>query len=133
MIKLFIDGASAGNPGPAGAGVFVKKNDGEVERYSIPLGQATNHEAEFYALIEGLKLCVANQWHVVSFSTDSKLVDESFEKRYTKKSEYQDLLEEALQLSDQLDLCFVKWIPSTKNKAADQLSKEAVSKSKGNK
>ena len=25
MIEIFIDGASAGNPGPSGAGVFIKK------------------------------------------------------------------------------------------------------------
>lgn len=37
MYEVYIDGASAGNPGPSGAGIFMKK-DGEVEQYSIPLG-----------------------------------------------------------------------------------------------
>lgn len=56
MIEVYIDGASAGNPGPSGAGIFIKAN-GKVERYSIPLGVMSNHEAEYYAFIEALKIC----------------------------------------------------------------------------
>ena len=38
MIEVYIDGASAGNPGLSGAGIFIN-NNGSVERYSIPLGK----------------------------------------------------------------------------------------------
>jgi len=37
MVEVYIDGAAKGNPGPSGAGIFIK-NNGEVERHSIPLG-----------------------------------------------------------------------------------------------
>lgn len=55
--EIYIDGASAGNPGPSGIGVFIKY-DGKAESFSIPLGSMSNHEAEFTALIEGMKICV---------------------------------------------------------------------------
>ena len=54
MIEVYFDGASAGNPGPSGAGIFIKAN-GEVERHSIPLEIMSNHEAEFHAFLLSLR------------------------------------------------------------------------------
>lgn len=56
MIEVYIDGASAGNPGPSGAGIFIK-GQGAHEKYSLPLGIMSNHEAEFHALIKALEIC----------------------------------------------------------------------------
>ena len=36
MIEVYFDGASAGNPGPSGAGIFIKEMD-NLQRYTIPL------------------------------------------------------------------------------------------------
>lgn len=129
MIEVYIDGASAGNPGPSGAGIFIKGN-GEVERYSIPLGNITNHEAEYYAFIEALKICIENGYKMVSFRTDSQLVNRAVEKEFVKNKEYAPLLEEALELTKQFDLFFMKWIPSIENKAADELARAAIRKNK---
>ncbi len=128
LLKIFVDGASAGNPGPAGAGIFINKGNGENEHYAIPLGQMTNHEAEFAALLEALKLCKENNWKMASICTDSKLVDEAVEKRHTKKAAYKPYLSEILIQLEECELCFVKWIPSSTNRAADQLSKRAIQK-----
>ncbi|KMJ59692.1 ribonuclease H [Bacillus sp. LL01] len=125
MIEVYIDGASAGNPGPSGAGVFIKGH-GRAEQYSIPLGIMSNHEAEFCALIEALRICSKQGYNIVSFRTDSQAVESAMEKRFAKKTEYRVLLEEALCLSDQLDLFFIKWIPSKENKMADELSRKAI-------
>ena len=57
MIEVYIDGASAGNPGPSGAGIFIKGN-GTAEKYSIPLGMMSNHEAEYHAFIKALEICL---------------------------------------------------------------------------
>ncbi|NLP51011.1 reverse transcriptase-like protein [Bacillus sp. RO1] len=125
MIEVYIDGASAGDPGPSGAGIFIKGN-GSVEQYSIPLGMMSNHEAEFHALIEALKICKMQGYQIVSFRTDSQAVESAMEKRFAKKQQYRVLLEEALSLSDQLDLFFIKWVPSKENKMADELSRKAI-------
>lgn len=127
MIEVYIDGASAGNPGPSGAGIFIKDLDG-VTHYSIPLGTMSNHEAEFHALIKGLKICLQKGYKVVSFRTDSELVDRAVEKEYVKNSQYAPLLNEALILIKQFDLFFLKWIPSKDNKSADQLARQAIKK-----
>ncbi|RBW69166.1 reverse transcriptase-like protein [Bacillus taeanensis] len=126
MIEVYVDGASAGNPGPSGAGIFIKLSNGEVERYSIPLGIMTNHEAEYHAFIKALKICVEKDYLSASFRTDSQLIDRAVEKRYVKKTVYNDLLQQALELMDQFELFFMKWIPSSQNKTADELARKAV-------
>ena len=127
MIEVYIDGASAGNPGPSGAGIFMKAN-GNVERYSIPLGIMENHEAEYHALIKALEICIQKNYQTVSFRTDSQLVNAAMEKEFVKNKRYSPLLEQALQLSRQLPLFFIKWVPSSENKSADDLARAAIRK-----
>ena len=56
---LHFDGGSRGNPGP-GYGSFVLLQDGrEVRRKRADFGRRTNNEAEYLALIEGLKDALA--------------------------------------------------------------------------
>lgn len=83
MIEVYIDGASAGNPGPSGAGVFIKGH-GSADKYSFPLGSMSNHEAEYYALIKALEICIHNNYLTVSFRTDSELVSRAVEKEFAK-------------------------------------------------
>ncbi|WP_026562597.1 reverse transcriptase-like protein [Bacillus sp. J37] len=125
MIEVYVDGASAGDPGQSGAGIFIKGN-GKAEEFSIPLGLMTNHEAEYYAVIKGMEICIQNGFRVVSFRTDSQLVDRAVEKQYVKNSQYSPLLEKILELAKEFDLFFIKWIPSKENKVADQLARYAI-------
>ncbi len=125
MIEVYIDGASAGNPGLSGAGIFIN-NNGTVERYSIPLGEMENHEAEYNALIKALEICVANNYQSVSFRTDSQAIYSAVEKEFAKNKKYATLLAQALVLVKKLDLFFIKWIPSSENKSADQLARRAI-------
>lgn len=127
MIEIYIDGASAGNPGPSGAGIFIVAN-GEVERYSIPLGMMENHEAEYHAFIKALEICLDKNYTIVSFRTDSQLVNKAVEKEFVKNKKYAALLEEALLLTNQFELFFMKWIPSAENKTADELARAAIRK-----
>ncbi|WP_445493040.1 reverse transcriptase-like protein [Niallia sp. 03133] len=125
MIEVYIDGASAGNPGPSGAGIFIKGH-GSAEKYSIPLGNMSNHEAEYHALIKALEICVEKNYQTVSFRTDSQLVNQAVEKQFVKNKQYAPLLEQALLLTKKLDLFFMKWIPSSNNKTADELARIAI-------
>lgn len=125
MIEVYIDGASKGNPGPSGAGIFIKGIK-EPVFLSIPLESMSNHEAEFHALIIALNYCVINDLKIVSFRTDSKIVEDSIEKNFSKNEMFRPLLEQALKLIDKLDLFFIKWIPSSLNKVADELARKAI-------
>lgn len=127
LIEVYIDGASAGNPGFSGAGIFIK-NNGVVERHSIPLGMMDNHEAEYWALIKALEICLEKEYKIVSFRTDSQAVNRAIEKEFVKNKTYAPLLEKALFLSNQLELFFMKWIPSSENKVADELARAAILK-----
>ncbi|MGP7816007.1 reverse transcriptase-like protein [Niallia sp. 01092] len=125
MIEVYIDGASAGNPGPSGAGIFIKGH-GSAEKYSIPLGNMSNHEAEYHAFIKALELCIEKKYQTVSFRTDSQLVNQAVEKEFVKNKQFAPLLEHALLLTKKLDLFFLKWIPSSQNKTADELARMAI-------
>ncbi len=125
LIEVYIDGASAGNPGPSGAGVYIKGN-GLFDKHSIPLGIMTNHEAEYHSLIKALEICLEKRLSIVSFRTDSQLVDRAMEKEYVKNKQFIPLLERALELSKKFDLFFIKWIPSSQNKIADELARQAI-------
>lgn len=127
MIEVYIDGASAGNPGPSGAGIFIKGN-GELENYAIPLGMMSNHEAEFVAFIKALNICHEKGYKIVSFRTDSELVNRAVEKEFVKNKVYAPFLEESLRLMNEFDLFFMKWIPSSENKTADNLARTAIRK-----
>ena len=53
---LYIDGASRGNPGRAGAGIWITNGEGEkISEVSRYLGHKTNNEAEYWALLLGLR------------------------------------------------------------------------------
>ncbi|KYD09203.1 reverse transcriptase-like protein [Heyndrickxia sporothermodurans] len=125
MIEVYIDGASAGNPGKSGAGIFIKHH-GKVERYSIPLGIYNNHEAEFLALIKALEICQSFNFQTISVRSDSTAVVNAVEKEYTKKEKYKTLLDRILTLISSFDLFFIKWVPSSENKTADDLARKAI-------
>ncbi|WP_100487900.1 reverse transcriptase-like protein [Sporolactobacillus pectinivorans] len=128
MIEVSFDGASVGNPGLAGGGVYINSGGSEI-RESIPLGVlSSNHEAEFAALVQALQYCLEKGYRSVSFRTDSQLVNQALEKRYVKKAEYAHYLERALTLIDRFDLFFCKWIPDEKNRNADALARFAIRK-----
>lgn len=129
MIEVYFDGASAGNPGPSGAGIFINEN-GKVERHSIPLEMMSNHEAEFHALLLALKICIGKGYDTVSFRTDSELVNRAVEKEFVKNPVFAPLLETALKLIAEFDLFFLKWIPNKENKNADELARAAIYKSR---
>ncbi|TXH01470.1 MAG: ribonuclease HI family protein [Candidatus Moraniibacteriota bacterium] len=51
-IVMYSDGGSRGNPGPAALGVYIETLD---KRFGEFLGTKTNNEAEYSAIVAGLK------------------------------------------------------------------------------
>ena len=55
-VVIHIDGGSRGNPGPAAFGIVFSDSSGEtIKNYADYMGEATNNEAEYTALIFALK------------------------------------------------------------------------------
>lgn len=127
MLEVYIDGASAGNPGPSGIGLFLK-GEGVHLKISEPIGITNNHQAEFIALVRGLEEAKKTGSTFISVRSDSKIVVSSIEKSYVKNEEFKPYLQHAQTLIEEFDLFFIKWIPDKENKAADALARAAILK-----
>ncbi|KXH81968.1 ribonuclease HI family protein [Sporosarcina sp. HYO08] len=125
MLELYVDGASAGNPGKSGIGIFIK-GEGHHIKISEPIEPTDNHSAEFQALIKGLKEAAQLTTGIVSARSDSQIVVMAVEKEFVKNEKYQPYLQQILELTKTFDFFFIKWIPDEQNRAADALAREAI-------
>ena len=125
MLEVYIDGASAGNPGASGIGIFIK-GEGHLVKISEVIQDTNNHIAEFTALVRGLEEALLLGTNFVWLRSDSKIVVASIEKQYVKNEAYKPFLEKALALISQFQTFFIKWIPDKENKAADALARQAI-------
>lgn len=85
--RIFIDGAARNNPGPAGAGFVIYKNDKLFEKHGFFLGSRTNNQAEYMALLIALfylKKNYSDHDHVDIIS-DSLLLVKQFKGEYRIK------------------------------------------------
>lgn len=126
MIVVYTDGASKGNPGASGAGIYIKAY-GEVYEHAVPLENMSNHEAEFHAVIKALEICKEKfAGEILSFRSDSKSVVDIIENGRTKNIRFQPLLKKIDYLAESFPHFFIKWIPEKQNSHADQLAKKAI-------
>src|SRR3990167_6353629 len=73
--KLYTDGGSRGNPGKSGgAFVICKMDDNVVEKSGFYIGIATNNQAEYQALLQGLKRSQATGIRKLNVFMDSELI-----------------------------------------------------------
>lgn len=126
MIEVYTDGASSGNPGLSGAGIYIKASEKTYE-YAFPLGMLSNHEAEFHAVIKALEICKAYfPDEILSFRSDSRLVVDAIEKKFTKNQSFLPLLEKIMEEASYFPYFFIKWIPEKRNGHADQLARAGI-------
>jgi len=126
LIEVFTDGASRGNPGMSGAGIYIKTGE-QIIQHRIALGLLSNHEAEFYAVEKALHYCAEHfPDEILSFYTDAQVVVDTIEKGFTKNPSYKKVLASILHLSKTFPYFFIKWIPNKQNFHADKLAKQAI-------
>ena len=125
MLEVYIDGASAGNPGASGIGIFIK-GEGHLIKISEVIEDTNNHVAEFKALVRGLEEAKKLGSDFVWMRSDSKIVVASIEKEYVKSEEFKPYLEQALALIETFPTFFIKWISDKENRAADALARQAI-------
>ncbi len=128
--KLFVDGASRGNPGQAGAGVYLLK-DGEKEyAHGFFLGKKTNNQAEYLALLLGVfqatkKMAPSDTLEIIS---DSQLLVRQIQGIYrVKNEELYKLHAKALDLLMPFSYT-TKHVLRADNSLADALANEGVDK-----
>ena len=133
MIKVYTDAAVNGNPGDVGLGVLVLK-DGEQLPFKISVGEKMdNHLAEFTAINWALGWLLEEglQEELIFMHTDSKVTADAISKRYTKKEANRIILKEIQNKLKDFSQLFVKWIPESENKGADQLARQALQQTIG--
>jgi phosphoglycolate phosphatase-like HAD superfamily hydrolase/ribonuclease HI len=85
---LSTDGASKGNPGPAGLGFVIAAEDGQVLReIAEPLGVTTNNVAEYQAVIRGLLEAERMGIRRLLVRSDSQLVIRQLQGAYAVRHE----------------------------------------------
>ena len=127
---IAVDGASKGNPGPAGIGVVIYDESGKVvKEIGEYIGQATNNFAEYTALLRGLSEVLNMGVSHVAVTTDSELLARQINGQYKVKSEVIiPLFESALDLLGKFKTWTVNHVTRDKNKQADKLASQAASK-----
>ena len=127
-VELFTDGGSRGNPGPAGIGGLLRQTSaGYEEEYYRAIGTATNNEAEYRALIEGLKLALERGARKVRHLADSQLLVRQLEGAYkVKATELIALHAEAKALAANLEAFSSTHVPREQNTQADRLANRAL-------
>jgi ribonuclease HI len=125
---LNVDGASRGNPGPAAIGVTIKdENNQLVACISQAIGHTTNNQAEYNALIAGLKKAISLGAEQVIVNSDSELMVRQIHGTYrVKKEELKPLHQEARRLANSLAAFKIESIPRELNHEADKLANQAL-------
>lgn len=128
VLILRTDGASRGNPGPAAAGLVIELPDGDiVEVDKKYLGVMTNNQAEYRALILGLRAVMSFQPAELRIYMDSELVVRQMTGQYRVKDEsLRANYEEAKLLVRQLPLVTFQHVRRNQNARADALANEAL-------
>lgn len=125
---LYTDGAARGNPGPAGIGFVLADGDGRVvfegKRY---LGETTNNQAEYTALISGLKKALEMSFTEVDINLDSELVVKQIKGEYkVKNGGLKPFYEDVKKILKEFGGYDIRYIPRERNKAADRLANRAI-------
>jgi len=129
-MKLFIhtDGGARGNPGPGAVGVAVKNNEGKViKEVGKFIGRSTNNEAEYKAVIEGLKTCEELKANELEFYIDSLLVVSQMNGKFkVKEPRMRTLFNEAKELEKKYGRVIYTHVPREKNFLADKIVNEVL-------
>jgi len=122
-----IDGGSRGNPGPAGYGARIEREDGSVVELKEALPLATNNVAEYSGLLAALRWAVANNIATLHIRSDSELLVKQMKGQYRVKNPgLQPLYEEAVALARQIGRVTFEHVRREFNKDADRLANEAM-------
>jgi len=133
-LTIYVDGASRGNPGPAGIGIVIEDEKGITKaKISGYIGETTNNQAEYKALIMGLREAAKLKAEHVDIRTDSKLLAEQIQGNYkVRNANLRLLFQQVKQLLADFESFTIAFIPRYQNATADALANQALDRhSKG--
>ena len=133
QFTAFIDGAARGNPGPAGAGVWISPAQGrEAEEHYQALGETTNNVAEYRALLLALARAEALGAQDVEIFSDSLLLVQQVNGAYRVKADHlKPLVAEAVRRAKEFRRFSIAHVRREQNRDADRLANLGADASEG--
>lgn len=134
-VKVFTDGASRGNPGHSGIGITIyDENNFIIKTYFEYLGEATNNQAEYKALVKSLdvlkKMLEDNEadFDEIEFYSDSELMVNQVNFDFRVKEPDLALLNNKFHVAaKKLNKAYkIFYIERSKNKNSDMLANTAI-------
>ena len=126
--EVYIDGASRGNPGPAGVGVVFVNGDAQpIRQFNAYVGETTNNVAEYLALIYGMQEALQCGLRTLRVKTDSELLARQINGQYRVRDPQLRLFHDlAKHLAQAFRGFSIEHVPRTQNRLADRLASQAV-------
>jgi len=126
--ELRVDGASRGNPGHSGAGVYLKKGTQDVVKKGFYLGTRTNNEAEYLALVVGVYFLKKEiqKGERVTIISDSQLLICQLNGSYRVRKPELQLLHATVRGELEGIACTFKHVERALNSVADALANQGV-------
>ena len=127
-VTIFSDGGARGNPGPAGIGaVLTDESEQTVAEVSEYIGETTNNQAEYRALLAGLEKAKELGATDVSCFLDSELVVNQLNRKYkVKDKDLAPLFVQIHNLTIQIGSVTFQHVPREKNTHAGALVNKAI-------
>lgn len=129
-LKIYCDGGSRGNPGPAASAFVIFQGEKVVARVGKFLGETTNNQAEYQAVLFSLRFIEEKGWRPtkISFLLDSELIVKQMKGEYRIKD--LRLQKHAIAIRDLergfgINISF-QHIPRSQNRLADQLVNQVL-------
>ncbi len=131
MTKLLVintDGGARGNPGPAGIGLVIKDDKGELlYSHGAYIGETTNNVAEYSALIKALEESVNLGGTSLRIQMDSELIVKQMQGIYKiKQPALQELAAKVIALLKKFDSYTFVHVRREFNKEADAMVNQAL-------
>lgn len=129
-LTIYADGGARGNPGPAGIGAVILGEKGKaVAKISKYIGETTNNQAEYKALIAALTKAKELGACELEVFLDSELVVKQLNREYrVKDKDLAPLFVRVYNISLGFKKIVFKHIKREKNELADKLVNLALDK-----
>ena len=131
---VYTDGASRGNPGQSGAGIYVVDHNGkQILKGSFYLGRKTNNQAEYLALafatfmLKNFFRKNTTTAHL-TFMLDSELIVRQMDGAYRVKNAVLASIKQVIDKNLENVECSFKHVPRKENLMADTLANQGIDK-----
>lgn len=128
QVIIHTDGASRGNPGPAGIGLAVYSSEGEIiYEYGASIGENTNNFAEYLAVVRALEIATEKGVRQLIIRSDSQLLVRQLTGEYKVKSEtLSPLHNQCINLVKKFSRVSFEHVRRELNKKADEMANLAL-------